>query len=272
MADLIFHAGQYCMVPRALLRDGRISNGARVLGGLLWGYRNKETGTAFPFQATLAREIGKDIRTVQRHLNELEKAGWIKREQRRGTRQLEYHIFAENSAAKMAYANRTHDNNAGCTHDNNAGCTHDNNAGYNSLTQQSQDNNGGVCPNPESNKGELNPINTTTTGELSSEAAFQAKQLREAGIKTRTAARLASKYEPYRIALVLSHYRERLSTGTVTSTGWIVTALEREYKLGDVDWRTLVLDTKTRAKVAAHENERSRTRYTTGKYAEFIET
>lgn len=72
----------FAMVPRAILRDPTLSNGAKILTCLLVSYAWQD-GNCFPGQKRLAAEAGwRTVKTVQRALSELEAKGKIRKERR----------------------------------------------------------------------------------------------------------------------------------------------------------------------------------------------
>jgi hypothetical protein len=70
--DGIWHA----QVPVTAIRDTDISIGARLLYADLMGYAGPDH-TAFPSRKTLAEDMGRSIGTIDRWVEELEKAGWL---------------------------------------------------------------------------------------------------------------------------------------------------------------------------------------------------
>jgi hypothetical protein len=66
-------------VPNVLLRMPDVSSSAKLVWARLAQFA-AATGTAWPSQSTLAREIGVQVRQICRLLDELEKRGLIVRE------------------------------------------------------------------------------------------------------------------------------------------------------------------------------------------------
>jgi DNA-binding transcriptional ArsR family regulator len=64
---------------KALSKDPYLSGGAKLLAVLLCDtYVNKNTGLFWPKNETMAQDLSKSVRTVQRHLRELEDVGYIR--------------------------------------------------------------------------------------------------------------------------------------------------------------------------------------------------
>ncbi len=81
--DLVqYHAPDFGVIPAELMCDQRVSRNARLLGCLLWSYRNKDTGEAFPKQETLAGRIGVSVRSIQKWMAELREHGWMQSQHR----------------------------------------------------------------------------------------------------------------------------------------------------------------------------------------------
>ena len=81
--DLVqYNAPDFGVIPAELMCDQRMSRNARLLGCLLWSYRNKDTGEAFPKQKTLADRIGVSVRSVGKWMAELRKHGWMQSQHR----------------------------------------------------------------------------------------------------------------------------------------------------------------------------------------------
>lgn len=74
---VLYHGPEFGTVPTALISDTSLTPGARLLCALLWTYRNKDTGEAFPSQERLARELGCSERSVKRWLKALALEGWL---------------------------------------------------------------------------------------------------------------------------------------------------------------------------------------------------
>lgn len=73
----------YGQVPVRVMKDDRISAGARMLYGMLkWcGWRQQWRGEpGYQGQAALGEEFGLSERTVRNHLNELREVGYIETE------------------------------------------------------------------------------------------------------------------------------------------------------------------------------------------------
>lgn len=76
--DLVqYNAPDFGVIPAELMCDAKLSSSARNLGCLMWTYRNKDTGEAWPSQATLAARLDVTDRTVGRWMKELRKHGWM---------------------------------------------------------------------------------------------------------------------------------------------------------------------------------------------------
>ncbi len=76
--------GEWGMVPYTVYTDHRLSHAERsVLGALFKFRRNKDGdslhGWAWPSPQLLADDLGMEVRTLRRHLRELERLGWIER-------------------------------------------------------------------------------------------------------------------------------------------------------------------------------------------------
>lgn len=52
-----WHGSSFGMVPTELIMDTELTPAARVVGALLWTYRNKDTEQAFPGQPRMAEEL-----------------------------------------------------------------------------------------------------------------------------------------------------------------------------------------------------------------------
>ena len=79
---VLYHGPEFGMVPKALITDTSLTVGARLLCALLWTYRNKDTGEAFPSQERMAKELGCSQRSVRRWLKALAGEGWLRRTKR----------------------------------------------------------------------------------------------------------------------------------------------------------------------------------------------
>lgn len=76
--DLVqYVAPDFGVIPSELICDREISKKARLLGCLLWTYRAKDTGEAYPSQKTLGDRLGASERTVSRWTKELRDRGWL---------------------------------------------------------------------------------------------------------------------------------------------------------------------------------------------------
>jgi DNA-binding transcriptional ArsR family regulator len=65
---------------KALNKSPELSGGAKLLATMVCDtYVNQTSGMFWPKNETMAACLGKSIRSVQRHLRELEEAGWIER-------------------------------------------------------------------------------------------------------------------------------------------------------------------------------------------------
>jgi DNA-binding transcriptional MocR family regulator len=67
----------FLIVTKEVLADKRFSATTKLLLAQLRDHRNRRTGQCYPRQATLARELGVSVDTVQRSLNALRQAGWL---------------------------------------------------------------------------------------------------------------------------------------------------------------------------------------------------
>lgn len=74
---------EFIIIPEALCLYGRLSPGSKLCWGRLARYEGK-TGEAFPSMKTLAGELGVSERNARKYVAELEAAGFIRREARRG--------------------------------------------------------------------------------------------------------------------------------------------------------------------------------------------
>jgi len=76
--DLVqFNAPDFGVIPAELICDAKLTSSARNLGCLMWTYRNKDTGDAWPSQKTLAARLETTPRTVGRWMKALRKRGWM---------------------------------------------------------------------------------------------------------------------------------------------------------------------------------------------------
>jgi len=76
--DLVqYNAPDFGVIPAELMCDQRVSKSARLLGCLLWTYRNKDTGEAWPSQKVLGARMGVSARTIQKYMVELREFGWM---------------------------------------------------------------------------------------------------------------------------------------------------------------------------------------------------
>ena len=66
----------FAAVPYRVLRDTRLSVGARLSYAVLLSYAWQE-GSCFPGQERMAEDLGVSIRHLQRHLEELRDAGYV---------------------------------------------------------------------------------------------------------------------------------------------------------------------------------------------------
>ena len=81
--DLVqYNAPDFGVIPAELMCDQRLSRSARLLGCLLWTYRNKDTGEAFPSQKTLADRMGVSVKSVKNYMAALRKRGWMESQHR----------------------------------------------------------------------------------------------------------------------------------------------------------------------------------------------
>jgi DNA-binding transcriptional MocR family regulator len=67
----------FLIVSKTILTDKRIPATARLLLAQLWDHRNKRTGQCNPKQATLARELGLSMATIERAIATLKRVGLI---------------------------------------------------------------------------------------------------------------------------------------------------------------------------------------------------
>ena len=76
--DLVqYNAPDFGVIPAELMCDQRLSRSARLLGCLLWSYRNKDTGVAWPSQKVLAARLGVSERSIRNYMIELRAKGWM---------------------------------------------------------------------------------------------------------------------------------------------------------------------------------------------------
>lgn len=88
----------FTMIPNEIISNKNISQGAFKLYCILNSYCYGNKDTCFPSQKTLAEQMKKCIRTIQRYLKELIENGIIKIKRRGSTSNL-YQLF-RNAAAK----------------------------------------------------------------------------------------------------------------------------------------------------------------------------
>ena len=70
-------------VPAALIMDGELTAGARILCAYLWTYANPHTkGFVWPSQARMVTDLGVTRRSILRWIDELVKRGWLTRQKR----------------------------------------------------------------------------------------------------------------------------------------------------------------------------------------------
>lgn len=91
---------RFSIIPHWVIRSG-VSGTAIHLYTILMMYANNETGQAWPTRTTLARELDKGTKTVDRALKELEDAGavTIRRRQRAGTKECYSSLYTVITAA-----------------------------------------------------------------------------------------------------------------------------------------------------------------------------
>ena len=73
----VFTEGGFTQVPNAILKAEGISPGAKLVYVSLLSYA-WHNEYCFPGQATMAKDIGLSVRSVSRHVKELEEARYIK--------------------------------------------------------------------------------------------------------------------------------------------------------------------------------------------------
>ena len=75
----------YGECPRALLGDPEISDGAVVLFSFLslWLFKHPEETAYAGTLKELAEDMRRSVRTIERHLDQLERRGYVKRERLR---------------------------------------------------------------------------------------------------------------------------------------------------------------------------------------------
>lgn len=78
--DGLFSRG-FTQVPNAVLRDSSLSDGAKLTYAMLLSYAWSDD-SSFPGQERLAQDLGKESRSVRRHLTELKDIGLIRVERR----------------------------------------------------------------------------------------------------------------------------------------------------------------------------------------------
>jgi hypothetical protein len=83
-------------VPAQLLQESNVSDGAKLLYGLLRKYAGKD-GNCFPLQRTLARDMGRAHSTVRAYFAELKAAKLISVKQRGKGRSSRYHFLWKSS-------------------------------------------------------------------------------------------------------------------------------------------------------------------------------
>lgn len=88
--DPILREG-FTQIPNGVLRDPRISTGAKVCYGVLLSYAWQKD-RCFPGQDRLAFDIGVSVRSVRTYLRELEQLGIVLVEQRGLTRTNVYRL------------------------------------------------------------------------------------------------------------------------------------------------------------------------------------
>src|SRR5947209_3654985 len=72
---------RFAKVPHVVMRDGRLSQGAKVLYGAIGEYQ-RQNDCAWPGQRLLAADEGCSERQVRRYLHELKEAGLLVVQQR----------------------------------------------------------------------------------------------------------------------------------------------------------------------------------------------
>lgn len=80
------------MVPKGVLTDKQLSDGAKLLLCHFFVYRDRYSGAAWPGQKRLARELRVSRRTINGRVSELKERGWIE-VQRRGLEKTNRYII-----------------------------------------------------------------------------------------------------------------------------------------------------------------------------------
>jgi hypothetical protein len=72
----------FTQVPKEFTKDTRLSPAARLTGEIILGFQFQD-GVTYVTQDKIAERLGQSARQTRKHLNQLEKLGWVVVERRR---------------------------------------------------------------------------------------------------------------------------------------------------------------------------------------------